>query len=94
MKRTIIFFLLISIALTSVSQQKKRGRVKRKYRNVEQVNSNMPQVILRGLVRDAARVPIAGASVEVEGLTKLVHSNESGRFMLSRLPTGRMRIRI
>jgi outer membrane receptor protein involved in Fe transport len=94
MKRTIIFILLISVAFTSVSQQKKRGRVKRKYRNVEQVNQNLPQVILQGLVRDVARVPIAGASIEIEGLTKLVHSNEFGQFMLSGLPTGRMRIRV
>jgi iron complex outermembrane recepter protein len=68
--------------------------VKRKFRNVEQVSQNLPQVIMRGLVRDVARVPIAGASVEIEGLTKLVHSNESGQFMLSGLPTGRMRIRV
>ncbi|WP_372947403.1 TonB-dependent receptor [Mariniphaga sp.] len=94
MKRTIIFILLFSIALTAVSQSKKRGRVKRKYRNVEQVSQNLPQVIMRGLVRDAARIPIAGAGIEIEGLTKLVHSNEFGQFMLSGLPTGRLRIRV
>lgn len=94
MKRTLIFVLLFLIALTAVSQSKKRGRVKRKYRNVEQADQNMPQVSLRGLVRDVARVPIAGASIEIEGLTKLVHSNEFGQFMLSGLPTGRMRVRV
>ncbi len=94
MKRTLIFTLLFAIALTAVSQPKTRGRVKRKYRNAEQVSQNLPQVVFRGLVRDAARVPIAGASIEIEGLTKLVHSNEFGQFMLSDLPTGRIRIRI
>lgn len=94
MKRTLLFFLLFVIALTAVSQPKKRGRVKRKYRNVEQVTQNLPQVVFRGLVRDAARVPIAGASIEIEGLTKLVHSNEFGQFMLSDLPTDRLRLRI
>ncbi|MBW6535894.1 MAG: TonB-dependent receptor [Mariniphaga sp.] len=94
MKRTLIFALLFIIALTAFSQTKKRGRVKRKYRNVEQVSQNLPQVIMRGLVRDVARVPIAGASIEIEGLTKLVHSNEFGQFMLSGLPTGRLRIRV
>lgn len=94
MKRALIFFLLFVMALTAVSQSKKRGRVKRKYRNVEQTSQNLPQVVFRGLVRDAARVPIAGASIEIEGLTKLVHSNEFGQFMLSDMPTGRLRLRI
>jgi len=94
MKRTLIFTLLFAIALTAVSQPKTRGRVKRKYRNVEQMSQNLPQVVFRGLVRDVARVPIAGASIEIEGLTKLVHSNEFGQFMLSGLPTERLRIRV
>ena len=94
MKRTLIFALFVVFAFTAVSQPKKRGKVKRKYRNVEQVNQNLPQVIMRGLVRDVTRVPIPGASIEIEGLTKLVHANEFGQFMLSNLPTGRMRIRV
>lgn len=94
MKRTLIFAFLFVFAFTAVSQPKTKGRVKRKYRNVERVSQNLPQVVFRGLVRDAARVPIAGASIEIEGLTKLVHSNEFGQFMLSDLPTGRLRIRI
>ena len=96
MKRTLVLalFIVFAFTFTAVSQPKTRGKVKRKYRNVEQVNQNLPQVILRGLVRDAARIPVAGASIQIEGLTKLVHSNESGQFMLSGLPTGRMRIRI
>jgi iron complex outermembrane recepter protein len=94
MKRTLIFVLFIVFVFTAVSQPKTRGKVKRKYRKVDQVNQNLPQVILRGLVRDVTRVPVLGASIEIEGLTKLVHSNEFGQFMLSDLPTGRMRIRI
>ncbi|MCA1760589.1 MAG: TonB-dependent receptor, partial [Bacteroidales bacterium] len=94
MKRLLIFSFLFVFAVNAVSQPKTRGRVKRKYRNVEQANQNLPQVIMRGLVRDVARVPIAGAGIEIEGLTKLVHSNEFGQFMLSDLPTGRLRIRV
>jgi iron complex outermembrane recepter protein len=94
MKRLLIFFLLFIFVFNAVSQPKTRGRVKRKYRNVEQVSQNLPQVIMRGLVRDVDRIPIAGASIEIEGLTKLVHSNEFGQFMLSGLPTGRLRIRV
>lgn len=94
MKRTLIFALFFTIAFTTFSQPKKRGKVKRKYRDVEEVSQNLPQVIMRGLVRDVARVPVAGASIEIEGLAKLVHSNEFGQFMLSDLPTGRMRVRI
>jgi iron complex outermembrane recepter protein len=94
MKRLVICFLLFVFAFNAISQPKSRGRVKRKYRNVERVSQNLPQVVFRGLVRDAARIPVAGACVEIEGLTKLVHSNEFGQFMLSDLPTGRLRIRV
>ncbi|WP_139249667.1 TonB-dependent receptor [Mariniphaga anaerophila] len=94
MKRIIIFSLLFAIYFGAVAQPKKRGRVKRKYRNVEQVSQGLPQVVFRGLVRDAARNPIPGASVEIDGLTNLVHSNEFGQFMVSDLPTGRLRLRV
>ncbi len=94
MKRALIFSLLFMFMLTAVSQPKTRGRVKRKYRNVEQVNENLPQVIFRGLVRDIKKNPIPGASVEILGINRLVHSNEFGQFMLSDLPTGRLRLKI
>jgi iron complex outermembrane recepter protein len=94
MKRALIFSLLSLIIFTAIAQPKTRGRVKRKYRNVERVNENLPQVVFSGLVRDAAKIPIPGASVEIEGLNRRVHTNESGQFMLSDLPTGRLRLKV
>ena len=94
MKQTLIFLLLFTVAFTGAAQPKKRGKVKRKYRDVEYSAQQLPQVVFRGLVRDAAGNPVAGAGVEVEGLRKLVHSNESGQFMLSDLPTGIQRLRV
>ncbi|MFW6289384.1 MAG: TonB-dependent receptor [Mariniphaga sp.] len=93
MKRALIFLLLLAFVLTAVAQPKTRGRVKRKYRNVEQVNENLPQVIFRGLVRDIYKNPIPGAIVEIPGINRLVHSNEYGQFMLTDLPTGRLRLK-
>ncbi len=94
MKRILIFFLCILIVLTAAAQPKTKGRVKRKYRNVERVSEDLPQVVFRGLVRDAKKVPIPGACIEIEGIKRLVHSNEFGQFMLSDLPTGRLRLKI
>ncbi len=94
MKRALIFSFLFLFVLTATAQPKTRGRVKRKYRNVERVNENLPQVIFRGLVRDVNKVPIPGASIEILGIKRLVHSNEFGQFMLSDLPTGRLRLKI
>ncbi|MFW5755181.1 MAG: TonB-dependent receptor [Tangfeifania sp.] len=94
MKKFLISVLLIIAVLTAESQPKKRGGVKRKYRNVEQVNEKLPQVIFRGLVRDIDKNPVAGAGVEIEGINRLVHTNEFGEFILSHLPTGRLRLKI
>ncbi|MDD4226447.1 MAG: TonB-dependent receptor [Mariniphaga sp.] len=94
MKRSILIILLILLVCPVLSQPKTRGKVKRKYRNVERVEQMLPPVYFRGLVRDAARTPIPGASVEIEGLNRLVHTNERGEFLLSDLPTSRLRIRV
>ncbi len=94
MKRALIFLSLLLIVLTAIAQPKTRDRVKRKYRNVERVSENLPQVIFRGLVRDINKIPIPGASIEIEGIKRLVHSNEFGQFMLSDLPTGRLRLKV
>ena len=94
MKHTALFILLILFVWPALSQPKTRGRVKRKYRDVERLQEILPEVIFRGMVRNAARIPIPGASVEIEGLKRLVHTNEYGRFMLTSLLTGRLRIRI
>jgi outer membrane receptor protein involved in Fe transport len=92
MKQTIIIIFLMLSIVAAEGQSKKRGRVKRKYRNVEQANEQLPQVIFRGLVRDIDKNPVEGASVEIEGISRLVHTNEFGEFMLSYLPTGRLRL--
>src|SRR6056297_2474808 len=76
MKKYLIAALLVFAVFVAEGQSKKRGRVKRKYRNVEQVNERLPQVIFRGLVRDTEKKPIEGASVEIEGINRLVHTNE------------------
>ncbi|RIH66620.1 TonB-dependent receptor [Mariniphaga sediminis] len=94
MRRTLIVSLLLLMAFTAVSQPKTRGKVKRKYRNVERTRENAPQVVFRGLVRDAAKAPISGACVEIEGLKRLVHTNEFGQFMISNLPGQRLRIKV
>ena len=94
MKKYLIAALLVFAVFVAEGQSKKRGRVKRKYRNVEQVNERLPQVIFRGLVRDTDKNPVEGASVEIEGINRLVHTNEFGEFMLSHLPTGRLRLKI
>jgi iron complex outermembrane recepter protein len=94
MKQILITALLILLIFPAEAQPKKRGKVKRKYRDVERMSEVQPQVVFRGLVRDATKVPIPGASIEIEGLNRRVHANKSGQFMLSDLPSGRMRLKI
>jgi len=94
MKQILVTILLILFIFPAEAQTKKRGRVKRKYRDVERMSETLPQVVFRGLVRDSEKVPVPGASVEIEGLNRRVHANESGRFMLSDLPPGRMRLKV
>ncbi len=87
----LIIFFTISIA---VGQTKKNGKVKRKYRNVEQVSQNLPAVFLRGEVYDSEKNPLAGASVTVDGTLKGVNTNENGEFIIENLVTGKARLRI
>jgi iron complex outermembrane recepter protein len=94
MKQILVIILLILFIFPAEAQIKKRGRVKRKYRDVERMSESLPQVVFRGLVRDAEKVPVPGASIEIEGLNRRVHANESSQFMLSDLPSGRMRLKI
>ncbi len=94
MRKILLFSLLSLIFFSAAPQSKKRGRVKRKYRTVEQVNQRLPQAIFRGVVRDEDRKPVPGASVEIEGLRRRVHTNESGEFSLTNLPSGKLRIKV
>lgn len=92
MKRYIIIFFLITAVIAAHGQSKKRGRVKRKYRQVEQVNQNLPTANFRGIVRDEHKNPLPGALIEIENLRMWLHTNEFGEFFLGPLPTNRLRI--
>lgn len=94
MKHLIILIILLSISSASFSQPKKRGKVKRKYRNMEQVSSNLPQVFIHGQVYDEEKVPLAGATVSIDGTSKSVNTNENGEFLIENLLTGKARIRV
>jgi len=94
MRHIIVLFLLMLVVLASSGQSKKRDKVKRKYRKVEQVNKNLPGGVFHGRVRDIYRNPLAGACVEVEDLKRRVHTNAEGWFLLKNLPPGRLRIKI
>ena len=94
MKQIISLVILVSIAVTAVGQSKKSGKVKRKYREVEQISQNLPEVFLRGFVYDEDRIPIAGATVTVDGAVKSVNTNEAGEFLIENLMSGKGRIRV
>ncbi len=92
MKRFIILLLIISTTLLSVAQSKKKGKVKRKYRQAETVSENLPPVFLRGKVRNQAKELLIGASVRIIGSAKGVNTNEDGEYFFYGLETGRVRI--
>jgi outer membrane receptor protein involved in Fe transport len=94
MKKLFILILIVLIAFTSEAQSKKRGKVKRKYRDVEQVSQNLPEVFLRGFVYDEENIAIAGATVTVDGAVKSVNTNEYGEFLVENLLSGKGRIRV
>ena len=94
MKKLMILILVVFIAFVSGGQSKKRGKVKRKYRDVEQVSQNLPEVFLRGFVYDEENIAIAGATVTVDGSVKSVNTNEYGEFLIENLLSGKGRIRV
>jgi outer membrane receptor protein involved in Fe transport len=94
MKKLMILILILFIAFVSDGQSKKRGKVKRKYRDVEQVSQNLPEVFLRGFVYDEENIAIAGATITVDGAVKSVNTNEYGEFIIENLLTGKGRIRV
>lgn len=94
MKQIISLVILVSIAVTAVGQSKKSGKVKRKYREVEQISQNLPEVFLRGFVYNEDRIPIAGATITVDGAVKSVNTNEAGEFLIENLMSGKGRIRV
>ena len=94
MKQLISIILLSIIVLSSFGQTKKSGKVKRKYRDVEQVGQNLQSVFLRGSIYDEDEIPVAGANVTVDGTIKGVNTNEFGEFLIENLVTGKARIRV
>ena len=93
MKRTLSVILLLLIILpASYGQAKKRDKVKRKYRKVEEVEQAGPPVFLRGKIRDADDNLLPGASVTIVGTKKGVHANDKGEYFFYDVPTGRIRI--
>lgn len=89
---SLTFILLFSISV--FGQSKSRGKVKRKYRDVEQIANQQPQVFLRGTVYDREENPVAGANITIDGTVKGVNTNEFGEFLIENLMTGKARIRV
>ncbi len=88
MKKITLFLLVFTIVFTSVAQQKTRGQVKRKYRKVETVEGELPEVLVSGRVFNAQREILAGASLVVRGSNIGVNTNEEGEYYLRGLTTG------
>lgn len=93
--RLFVFAILIALFVSVADAQPKRsGKVKRKYRNVEVVNENLPKVYVHGRVRNLEREPIQGATVVVPGTRLGVNTNEAGEYFLQGLPTGKVSIMV
>ena len=94
MKQFIYLVIFVFIVAPVFGQSKKKGSVKRKYRDIEQTSTQLPAVFLRGEVYDEDENPVAGASITVDGTIKGVNTNEFGEFLIENLVTGKARIRI
>ena len=88
MKMLLIIILLFSIVNETIAQPRRSGKVKRKYRNIETVNENQPDVFVHGRVRNSEREPIQGATVVLRGSRINVNTNEDGEYFLKGLTTG------
>jgi iron complex outermembrane recepter protein len=94
MKQILSLALILLFSISVFGQSKTRGKVKRKYRDVEQIATQQPQVFLRGSVYDNDENPVAGANVTIDGTIKGVNTNEFGEFIIENLMTGKARIRV
>jgi outer membrane receptor protein involved in Fe transport len=94
MKQILSLTLIFLFSISVFGQEKTRGKVKRKYRDVEQIAQTQPPVFLRGSVYDQDNIPVAGANVTVDGTVKGVNTNEFGEFLIENLVTGKARIRV
>ena len=94
MKQILSLVIILFISASAFSQAKTRGKVKRKYRDVEVIAQTQQPVFLRGSVYDEDEIPVAGASVTIDGTVKGVNTNEFGEFLIENLITGKARIRV
>ena len=94
MKQILSLTLILLISVSVFSQPKKSGKVKRKYRDVEQIAQTQQPVFLRGSIYDEDEIPVAGATVTIDGTVKGVNTNENGEFLIENLITGKARIRV
>lgn len=94
MRVVVILLVAILFAGTIDAQPKRGGKVKRKYRQVETYNEDLPQVYVHGRVLNQARMPLQGATVTVPGMRIGVHTNSEGRYFLQGLPTGKVSIMV
>ena len=94
MRFILSFFLIVLFISPSAGQTKKRGKVKRKFRNTEQSSPQLQEVFMRGVVYDWNNVSVPGATVSIDGTAKGVHTNFKGEFYIGGLNTGKARVRI
>ncbi len=94
MKQFIIFLLLLAFVFPVQAQQKKREKVKRKYRKTEEVTQlkNQVPVYVRGKIRDAEDNLLPGAHITIVGTKMSVHANENGEYFFYGLEQGITRI--
>ncbi|QGY43341.1 TonB-dependent receptor [Maribellus comscasis] len=94
MKQILTLILILAVLVPAGAQQKKRGKVKRKYRNPERIEVPVAPVFLRGKIRDADDNLLPGAHVTVLGTKKNVHANEDGEYFFYGLEQGITRIQV
>lgn len=93
--RILIFLLVTLLAAGTIDAQPRRGgKVKRKYRQVDAVRQDLPEVFVHGRVLNQDRMPLVGATVTVPGMRLGVHTNGEGRYFLRGLPTGKVSIMV
>ena len=94
MKQVLTLFLILIITVPLAAQEKKRGKVKRKYRDPEVIIESLPPVFLRGRIKDADDNPLPGAHIIVLGTKKSVHANEDGEYYLNGMVQGLASIQV
>lgn len=94
MKYFLSILVLVLTLSTAFGQAKKRGKVKRKYTNIETVSKELPQVFIRGAVYDEDGKPLPGADVTIDGTSKGVNTNADGEYLIENLINGRARVRV